>query len=110
MERLEADVDYGFPEQGPLAYLIGYLSEMGEAQSGGEGISANGWQEIRAWSELMGVTLTPIEAKTLRTLSGAYVAEYYRADGKNCMSPCAELPEPETVENKIKSLFAALRS
>ena len=109
MDRLSDDADYGFPERGALAYLIGYLSEMGEAQSSGVGMAAISWQEIRAWTELMGVTLTSGESKAVRMLSAAYVAEYYRADGKDCASPCAKEVSPETLNNKIKSLFAMLR-
>lgn len=109
MERLSEYPEYGFPEQGALAYLIGYLLEIGEAQSSGSGITAIDWREIKAWSDLMGITLSPGESKTLRKLSGAYVVEFYRADGHDCSPPCIKEPDVDQVENKLKKLFSMLR-
>jgi len=110
MERLSDDPDYGYPEVGPLGYIVDLLGEIGFHQSTGNGIIAITWQEIKAWSEITQDRLSGREYTAVKRLSNAYVNEYYRSNGKDCHGPCIDSEATtEKVERKFKSLFAMLR-
>lgn len=57
------------------AYLIGYLWDAGPTPAGQVLTHA----ELRAWQENNGVELSPWESRTLRRLSGDYLAETFKA-------------------------------
>jgi len=98
------------PEIGEAGYLVGYLSEIGEAISTGTSLAPIGWRDVKAWSECGGVALAPDEYKALIRLSRAYVAEYFKADGVECDMPhVRQMPTKAAVEQRMKSLFAMLR-
>jgi len=84
---------------------------MGEAQQTGNGLIANTWQELEAFSKLFEIHMSWFELNTMRRLSVAYVNEYHRANGNDCQMPCIDIESMKSnVENKVKSLFALLRS
>jgi len=84
---------------------------MGEAQQTGSGLIANTWQELEAFSKLSGIRMSWFELNAMRRLSVAYVNEFYRANGNDCQMPCIDIESMKSnVENKVKSLFALLRS
>jgi len=99
------------PAVGELEYIVGWLIEMGEAQQTGNGLIANTWQELEAFSKLFEIRMSWFELNTMRRLSVAYVNEYHRANGNDCQMPCIDIESMKSnVENKVKSLFALLRS
>lgn len=86
------------------------MSELGEASTINEGLAAQSWQEIEAWSNLTGTYLNPVEYIALIRLSRSYVSQYFESLEVGCGSPCIdELPNKDQVANKLKVLFAMLR-
>jgi hypothetical protein len=55
-------------------YLIGWLYDVGPALPGAMGFVPLTYSELRAWSELQQISISPWEAGTLRELSAAYCA------------------------------------
>lgn len=78
------------PDAGPLAYLLGYLSEVGEARVNGESLSATGWEELSAWASITCTPVTPGELLALRRLSHAYVDQQFRSKDPQCQPPCLQ--------------------
>jgi len=48
------------------------------------------WIEINAWCERTGIELDPWEARTIRALSTAYVAQAHKSRKPDCPSPLDE--------------------
>jgi hypothetical protein len=95
MERLKADEEAGsrrpeleFPPLVAADHLIGYLFSVGPT-AGGEPLT---FQEIRAWVDLTGHSLSPWEAETLRTLSAAYASEHFQASDPDRPAPYRSTP------------------
>jgi hypothetical protein len=110
-ELSEDEPDFELPEKGPLEYLINYLSEIGEADLIGDNLTTIKWGTMMAWSEMTGVKLTSSESLGLQRLSAAYVSQYYKSSDGSCPAPHIEaLPARDEIANKMKSLFAMLRS
>jgi len=104
IDRLSAgEPDYGLPEPGDLAYLLGYLVELGEAESSGNGLVPCTWQTIRAWTELTWLRLSPLEVNALRRLSVAYVSEYYRTDGNELPPSYMKAADGTALDNKLEA-------
>lgn len=80
----------------PAPHILSRLIEIGLTEANGMGASPLSWREIRAWQELTGVELTPWEARLIRHLSTAYLAESRRGESENCPPPWrAEVTERE---------------
>lgn len=71
------------PVPSEAAYLWDHFIEAGLAGAGGEGPIA--WAELGEYQRLVGIDLTPWEARTLRRLSCEYVAE--RSAGRDPQRP-----------------------
>ncbi|WP_239016837.1 phage tail assembly chaperone [Sphingomonas ginkgonis] len=71
----------------PAPHLINRLIEIGIAETGGMGPSTLSWREIGEWQRLTGVELEPWEARLIRDLSAAYIAEGRLAEDHNCPPP-----------------------
>lgn len=94
--------DDGQPTYPPLSghdYLIGYLFDAGPAMSGGMGNAQLSHGEIRAWQDNTGIELTPWEARTLRTLSGEYLASAQDAEDAQCKPPYSESVDAKNLHN-----------
>lgn len=110
-ESQECDPEYQLPDLHGAELLTELLAEIGEGTAGDKGLIPVGWQEIDAWARVTGSVISPGEAGAIKYLSTCYVAQYYRSIDPGCLSPNVEiLPGREEVENKMKSLFALLRS
>ena len=62
------------------SYLLEILGELGYAKNGFNGAVPIDFTDIKAYTELAGVILTPWEALTLRNLSIAYAIENANKD------------------------------
>lgn len=71
----------------PAPHLLGHLIEMGLTEAAGMGSVPLSWREIAAWQENTCVQLEPWEARLIRNLSKAYLAEGHRAESENCPPP-----------------------
>lgn len=80
-------------------YIIDYLFEIGLHNN-------FSWGEIKAWSEVTGITLEWFEIEYLKKLSAAYSDQYFKSRKKECMSPWVnENVNREEVGKKIKNAF-----
>ena len=69
------------------------------------------WQEIGAWQERMGVSLTPWESHRLRALSVEYMAENHKAEDPACPQPWQPVdyvPDHKGVANALKNSISKL--
>lgn len=71
----------------PAPHIVNRLIEMGLSEANGMGASPLSWREIMAWQTATGVDLPPWEARLIRTLSVAYLAESRNAESENCPPP-----------------------
>lgn len=71
----------------PMPHLINWLIEIGIMESTGAGPAPLSWREIRAWQDGVRVRLAPWEARLLRQLSIAYIAQSREAEQPNCPPP-----------------------
>ena len=98
------------PEIGGAEYLVSALSEVGEGKISDGRLTSIDWVDIKAWIDVTGAEISAGEAEALRTLSTAYVSQYYEAMKKDCPPPNIErVKDREVVANKVKSMFAMLR-
>lgn len=98
------------PPVGELEYLVTALSEIGEGKISGERLTSIDWVDIKAWMDVTGGFLTPGESEALRSLSAAYVSQYYPSMESDCPSPNIEKPkDKDVIASKLKSMFAMLR-
>lgn len=81
MPQLEAP-----PLMWELAYLVGYLFEVGPAVAGQELTHV----ELRAWQENSGVQLDDFGALALKQMSRAYLGQYHAAQKPDCPYPAVE--------------------
>jgi len=73
------------PNQAP--HIVDHLIEMGLTEAAEMGAGPLSWREIAAWQENTCVQLEPWEARLIRHLSKAYLAEGRRAESENCPPP-----------------------
>ncbi|MEG3089498.1 phage tail assembly chaperone [Sphingomonas sp. PB4P5] len=71
----------------PMPHMITRLVEIGLSESNGMGASPLSWREINEWQQAAGVDLAPWEARLMRTLSLAYLAESRKAESETCPPP-----------------------
>lgn len=100
--------DDGFHPDMPLveagAYLIAYLFEVGPMSGSGQITH----EALSAWQESIGIELQPWEVRFLRSLSGDYLRETFKAAKLNCPAP-----SPEHVPGQLvswKSVQKSLRA
>lgn len=69
------------PEAGKMAYLWGWIVSLG-------GVGKNlSWHEIKAWSELSGITPTPVECETMIKMSNIFASELQAGHKKGANVP-----------------------
>jgi hypothetical protein len=92
----------------PAPHIVARLIEIGITESNGMGAAPLSWRELSEWQRNTGVPLAPWEARLLRQLSVAYIAEGRLAESENCPPPWrAEVTQRE-LEVAEASLRAAL--
>lgn len=95
-------------------HLVYYLFEIGPTVATGMGEDAIGHAELQAWQANTGIALNAWEARTLRRLSLAYVAQSYKAKKPDCPAPWKQAsylvntPSSKTqkTRNAIRGLIA----
>lgn len=71
----------------PAPHITDWLIEIGLTEAAGMGAAPLSWREIEAWCSRTVVDLEPWEARLLRKLSVAYLAEGRKAESENCPPP-----------------------
>lgn len=92
----------------PMPHIITRLVEIGLSEPAGMGIAPISWPTIIAWRGSTGVALDPWEARLLRQLSIAYVAEGQRAESETAPPPWRRevtKREIETDETRLRMLL-----
>ena len=71
----------------PAPHITDRLTELGLVGSNGMGAVPLSWAEIASWRQLTGVPIEPWEARLLRRLSAAYLAESRAAESETSPPP-----------------------
>lgn len=93
----------------PMPHVIARLIEVGLTGTNGMGPTPLSWIEIDAWQRLTCLELMPWEARLLRQLSTAYVAEGLRAEAENCLPPWRATVTAEERQSEHEALLALFR-
>ena len=77
------------PKMPPLPdrQLFDWFVEIGMVMATGMGSAPLSWAEIAAWQHSVGVTLMPWQARLIRHLSVAYIAQQSKAESEACPPP-----------------------
>lgn len=99
--------------ENPAPYITDWLMEIGPLVSGGMGEAPVGWQDMAAWSEMIGVELDPWEARSIRRLSRVFMSQRHDARKPDCpppFSPTRDQVESrrEIVARKVEAAFGGL--
>lgn len=70
-----------------LPHIIGRLTEIGLTENSGMNATPLSWVTIDAWKRSTGVRIPPWEARLIRQLSEAYLAEGRKAEVESCPPP-----------------------
>lgn len=92
----------------PMPHLIQRLTDIGITEATGMGPAPLSWREIGEWQRLTGVEMTPWEARLMRQLSLAYIAEGRRAESETCPPPWnmgVSERERETEEARLRMVL-----
>jgi hypothetical protein len=92
----------------PAPQIIARLIEIGLTGSNGMGPVPLSWSELLAWQQITGVELPSWEARLLRQLSLAYIAEGRRAEHETCPPPWrgeVTQREREVEEAKLRAVL-----
>ncbi|EPR09869.1 hypothetical protein M527_07005 [Sphingobium indicum IP26] len=93
----------------PAPYLVDWLSEVGPLSATGMGPASLAWSEIRDWQSLIGIELTPWEARTLHRLSRDFHHQMQWAKKPNCPPPyVGRLDNDAAVTDQFRRMFARL--
>lgn len=97
----------------PVDYMIDWLFDIGPSMAGSMGEGPIGWTEIDAWQRVTGVELDVWEARTLRRLSRAYVAQRHASEDQKCPEPRLDASEAlaakrQDVAERLEAAFRML--
>ena len=87
LDRLKKDGATPRMPPNPMPHIIQWFNEIGVTEAAGMGLGPLSWQAIDAWVSRTCIDLSPWEARLMRKLSLAYVAESRRAESENCPAP-----------------------
>ncbi len=108
IEQLKSDGIKPQMPPNPMPHVVNRLIEIGLTGSTGMGPVPLCWLEIDAWSRQTGIELMPWEARLIRALSTAYIAEGRKAESENCPPPWrAEVSrrELEVAEQRLRMVL-----
>jgi hypothetical protein len=71
----------------PLPHMVEWWTEIGMTGSNGMSATPLSWTEIAAWQTNTCVTLTPWEARLIRSLSIAYLVQSRLSEAETCPPP-----------------------
>jgi len=83
------------------------LLEIGPTTPSGDGAAALGFSEMAAWSRIMGVDLSPWEARTLRRLSRTFLSQQQDSRNPACIEPMVAVDQ-DRARNRVDAQFAAM--
>jgi len=110
MQQLDEDADLNLPEVHATAYLIDALNEIGQARMTGDRMTSIDWQEIESWKRATDSSMRPWELRAIKSLSEAYVSQYYASLKPGEPQPNSrQLPDKDVVTSRLKSLFSMMR-
>lgn len=92
----------------PMPHIVNRLVEIGLTGSTGMGPVPLSWLELDAWCRRTNVDLIPWEARLIRELSSAYIAEGRRAESENCPAPwraAVSRRELEAAEDRLRMVL-----
>lgn len=89
----------------PAPHIVARLIDIGITETTGMGPAPLSWGELSEWQRNTGVPLAPWEARLLRQLSLAYIAEGRRAESENCPPPW----RAEVTQKELDAAEASLR-
>ena len=89
--------------------LAGFLFAAGPTQAGGMGEIPLTAQELRAWEDGCGLSLTPWEFQTVLMMSGAYTSEKYEAKDAARPEPMAPQLDGDKRQAIAKNIRNILR-
>jgi hypothetical protein len=106
LERLEASgsQQVNMPELELAGYIAELAVEIGFARS-----TPLDWSELKAYSEMTGIYLTPWESKVIRQMSLAYVGQAAVSSDQECLPPYFGVNGKIDIEQRRKSVDDALR-
>jgi hypothetical protein len=64
----------------PMPHFILWFTEIGMVEAGGMGSAPLSWREIVAWQDNVRIRLTPWQARMMRSLSVAYLAQKAKSE------------------------------
>ena len=102
-----------FPEVARGQYLLAHWFDLGLTATSGMGLCPLSFQEIKAFSQCLGVELLSWESVTLRRMSVEYLMLLSAGETPECLPPYGDPVnqfDREIVEKKISSAFRALIS
>lgn len=94
------------PNRAP--HIIARLMEIGINEAAGMGVVPISWREMDAWCSRTGVDLDPWEARLIRRLSAAYVAEGRAAESEAAPPPWRAPVTKREIETEFDQLSAVL--
>lgn len=96
----------------PLRYLTDWLFEIGPSVPVGMGEAPVGWTDMAAWQRLTGVELAPWEAKAIRAMSTAFIAQRNESRKPTCPAPYTSdvAMQRDKVANQFAAMVSALKS
>jgi hypothetical protein len=71
----------------PAPHILTRWMEIGPTEATGMGAGPITWVTIKAWQEVMGISLDRWEARLIRKLSLAYLKEGHLAESENHPAP-----------------------
>ena len=92
----------------PAPHIIDRLIEMGITEAAGMGAAPLSWATIAAWQQCTCVRLAPWEARLIRRLSSAYLAENRAAESENRPAPWYSGPDQRAVDTEQARLEMVL--
>lgn len=99
------------PDPGPAAYLVDWLFDAGPVSPGGMGPGVLAWADMSTWARINGIALQPWEARTLRHLSGAYIAASREGEAHDAPAPYSTEPTPEhrdRISQRLRAIFGGM--
>lgn len=64
----------------PMPHFILWFTEIGMVEAAGMGSAPLSWREIEAWQRSVRICLTPWQARMMRSLSVAYLAQKAKSE------------------------------
>lgn len=93
----------------PAPYLTEWFLEIGPSAANAMGEAPIGWQEMAAWQAVTGIELEGWEARALRSMSLAYLAQKHDGKKPDCPAPYqGENAIDPTVRDRVAEQFKAM--